>query len=106
MYDYSCDICIVCLFVHMCLCLLVILLSRTQILEDVFSSLLFHGNRWNEGPIGYGIAVKGPPKGSFMRKKSQLHLDLEAGRIEAIITVCMGMNNRKEITSKMNQKHL
>ena len=25
MYDYSCDICIVCLFVHVCLCLLVIL---------------------------------------------------------------------------------
>ena len=66
----------------------------------------FHGNRWNEDPIGYRITVKGPPKDRFMRKKSQLHLDLEAGRIEAIITVGMGMNNRKEITSKMNQKHL
>ena len=65
-----------------------------------------HGNRWNKGPIGYGIVVKGPPKGRFMRKKSQLHLDLEASRIEAIITVSIGMNNHKEITSKMKKKHL
>jgi len=58
--------------------------------------LPIYGNRWNEGPIGYGIAVKGPPKGSFMRKKSQLHLDLEAGRIEAIMNIIiigMGMSN-------------
>jgi hypothetical protein len=65
-----------------------------------------HGNRWNGGPIGYGIIVKGPPKGRFMRKKSQLHQGLEAGIIEAIVTIGMGMNNRKEITSKMKKKHL
>jgi hypothetical protein len=45
--------------------------------------------------------MKGPPKGRFMRKKSQLHLDLEAGRIEAIIIIGMGLNNRKRITSKI-----
>ena len=61
----------------------------------------FHGNRWNEDPIGYMIAMKGPPKDRFMRKKSQLHLDLEAGRIEEIVIVGMGLNNRKRITSKI-----
>ena len=61
----------------------------------------FHGNRWNEDPIGYRIAVKGPPKDRFMRKKSQLHLDLEAGGIGEIIMVGMGLNNRKRITSKI-----
>ena len=61
----------------------------------------FHGNRWNEGPIGYGIAVNGPLKGRFMRKKSQLHLDLEAGKIEEIIIIGMGLNNHKRITSKI-----
>jgi len=63
--------------------------------------LLTHGNRWNKGPIGYGIAVKGPPKGRFMRKKSQLHLDLEVGRIEAIVIIGMSLNNRKRITFKI-----
>ena len=40
--------------------------------------------------------MKGPPKGRFMRKKSQLHHNLEAGRTEAImkiIIVGMGMSN-------------
>ena len=45
--------------------------------------------------------MKGPPKGMFMRKKSKLHLDLEAGRIEEIVIVGMGLNNRKRITSKI-----
>ena len=101
MYDGSCDICIVCLFVHVCLYLLVIYFSHTQILEDVFSSLPFHGNKWNEGPIGYVIAMKGPPKGWFMRKKSQLHRDLEAGRIEAIVIIGKGMSNPKKMTSQI-----
>jgi hypothetical protein len=75
--------------------LVVILFSRTQILEDIFSSLPHHGNKWNKGPIGFGIAVKGPPKGKFMRKKSQLHQDLEAGKIEAIVIVGIGMPLRR-----------
>ena len=45
--------------------------------------------------------MKGPSKGRFMRKKSQLHLDLEAGKIEAIVIIGMGLNNRKRITFKI-----
>ena len=40
--------------------------------------------------------MKGPPKGRFMRKKSQLQHNLEAGRIEAIVNIIiigMGMSN-------------
>jgi hypothetical protein len=84
--------------------LLVILFSCTQILEDVFSFFLPHGNRWKGGPIGFGIAVKGPPKGRFMRKKSQLHHNLDAGRTEAIMNIViigMGMNNHKKIISRL-----
>jgi len=50
--------------------------------------------------------MKGPPKGRFMRKKSQLQLDLEAGRIEAIIIIGMGLNSRKKITSKIKKMYL
>jgi hypothetical protein len=71
----------------LCVSLLVILFSCTQILEDVFSSLPLHGNRWKGGLIGFRIAMKGPSNGRFMRKKSQLHHNLEAGRTEAIINV-------------------
>ena len=78
--------------------------SCTQILEDVFSSLPLNGNRWKGGPIGFGIAVKGPPKGRFMRKKSQLHHNLEAGRTEAttnVVIVGMGMSNHKRIITQL-----
>ena len=50
--------------------------------------------------------MKGPPKGRLMRKKSLLHLDLEAGRIEAIIIIGMGLNGRKKITSKIKKMYL
>jgi len=72
------------------------LFSCTQILEDFFSFLPPHYNRWKGGLIGFKITMKGPPKGRFMRKKSQLHHNLEAGRTEAImkiIIVGMGMSN-------------
>ena len=62
--------------------------------------MLPHGNRWKGGSIGFRIAVKGPPKGRFMRKKSQLHNNLEAGRIEAIVKIIivgMGMSNHSRI---------
>jgi hypothetical protein len=84
--------------------LLVILFSYTQILEDVFSSLPLHGNRWKGGPIGFRITVKGPPKGRFMRKKSQFHHNLEVGRTEAImniIIVGMCMSNCKRIITQL-----
>ena len=84
-----------------CLCLLFYFLAP-KILEDVFSSLSLHGNRWKGGLIGFGIAVKGLPKGRFMRMKSQLHHNLEAGRTEAIMNVVivgMGMSNCKKIIS-------
>jgi len=71
--------------------------------------LPFHGNRWNEGPIGFRIAVKGPPKGRFMRKKSQLHHNLEAGRTEAImkiVIVGMGMSNRQRIITQLQKKYM
>ena len=79
--------------------MLVVLFFCTQILEDVFSSLLPHGNRW-KGPIGFGIAVKGTPKGRFTRKKSQLHHNLEVGRTEAImkiVIVDMGISIHQRI---------
>ena len=80
------------------------LFSCTQILEDVFSSLPPHGNIWKGGPIGFGITMKGPPKGRFMRKKSQLQHNLEAGRIEAIMNIIiigMGMSNHQRIITQL-----
>ena len=50
--------------------------------------------------------MKGLPKGRSMRKKSQLHQDLEAGRIEAIVIIGMGLNNRKRITFKIWKMYL
>ena len=46
--------------------------------------------------------MKGLPKGKFMRKKNQLHHNLEVGRTEAIMNVVivgMGMSNCKKIIS-------
>jgi hypothetical protein len=66
--------------------------------------LPLHGNRWKGGLIGFGITVKGPPKGRFMRKKSQLHHNLVAGRTVAIMNVViigMGMSNHKKIISQL-----
>jgi len=47
------------------------------------------------------IAMKGPPKDRFMRKKSQLHRDLEAGKIEATVIIGKGMSNPKKMTSQI-----
>ena len=55
-----------------------------------------HGNRWKEGPIGFWITMEGLPKGRFMRKKSQLHHNLEVDEIVAIVKIViigMGMTN-------------
>ena len=41
-----------------------------------------------------------------MRKKSQLHRDLEAGRIEAIVIIGKGMSNPKKMTSQIWKKYL
>ena len=64
--------------------------------------MMFHSNRWKGDPIGFRIVVKGPPKGRFMRKKSQLQHNLEVGRTEAIMNIVIvgiGMNNYKKIIS-------
>ena len=48
--------------------------------------------------------MKGPPKGRFMRKKSQLHHNLEAGRTEAIVKIIivnMGMSNHQRIITQL-----
>ena len=66
--------------------------------------MLPHGNRWKGGPIGLGIAMKEPPKGRFMMKKSQLHHNLEVGRTKAImkiIIVGMGMSNHQRIITQL-----
>jgi hypothetical protein len=50
------------------------------------------------------IAMKGPPKGRFMRKKSQFHHNLEAGRTEAIMNIIIVgscMSNCKRIITQL-----
>ena len=66
-------------------------------LEAVFSSLLFHSNRWKEDPTGIMNVAKGSPKGRFMKQRNKLY-HLEAGKIEAITSVIIsGMGNLRKI---------
>jgi hypothetical protein len=63
MYDYSYDV-IYCVFVYACVFAgLLFYYLAPHILEDVFSSLLLHSNRWKGDPIGFRSAVKGLLKG-------------------------------------------
>ena len=84
------------------LCLLVILLHPNP--RGYLLILAAHGNRWKGCPIGFGIVVKGLLKGRFMRKKSQLHHNLEAGRAEVIVKIViigMGMSNYQRIITQL-----
>lgn len=88
-----------CMFVCVFVCLACLSFSFTGFL------LPFHGNRWQEDSKGFGIAVNGPPKGRFMRK-SQLHQDLEVGRIETIGIMGKGMINHMKITFLIQKKYM
>jgi hypothetical protein len=64
--------------------------------------LLPHSNRWKGDPIGFVNAMKGPPKGRFMKQRNKLHHHLEAGKPEAIVGIIikgMGMSNHRKIIS-------